>query len=63
MGSATVNCNFKPTTVVLTRILLYPATTYDAILTTVINFQNALKEKGDDTYGGLWVDEDVYRVT
>ncbi len=53
--SATVKSNFNPTTTVLTAILPYPATTYDAILTTMINFQDALKQKG--AYGGLWADE------
>ena len=43
--SATVKCNFHPTTTVLTPILPYPATTYDAVLTTMINFQDALKQK------------------
>ena len=59
--SATVNRKFNPTTTVLTPILPYPATTYDAILTTMINFQDALKQKGD-TYGGLWADEGVYCI-
>ena len=61
MRSAIVNCNFKPTTVVHTPILPYPATMYDAILTTMINFQDALKQKGDN-YGGLWADEGVYHI-
>ena len=56
-----VNCNFHPTTTVLTPILPYPATTYDAVLTTMINFQDALKQKGD-SYGALWADEGVYRI-
>ena len=59
--STFVNCNFHPTTTVLTPILPYPATTYDAVLTTMINFQDALKQKGD-TYGALWADEGVYRI-
>ena len=46
---------------VLSPILPYPATTYDAILTTIINFQDALKQKGDN-YGGLWADEGVYCI-
>ena len=37
----------------------YLATTYDAILTTIINFQDALKQKGD-TYDAVWADEGVY---
>ena len=61
MRSTTVNCNFHPTTTILTPILPYPATTYDAILTTMINFQDVLKQKGD-SYGGLWADECVYRI-
>jgi hypothetical protein len=59
--SATVKCNFKPTTKILTPILPYPATTYDSIYTTMINFQDALKQKGDN-YGGLWCDEGVYHI-
>ena len=59
--STFMNCNFHPTTTVLTPILPYPATTYDAVLTTMINFQDALKQKGD-TYGGTWADEGVYRI-
>jgi hypothetical protein len=30
------------------------------MLTTMINFQDVLKQKGD-SYGGLWADESVYR--
>ena len=59
--SATVNCNFHPTTTILAPILPYPATTYDAILTTMINFQDVLKQKGYP-YGGLCADEGVYRI-
>ena len=42
-----MNCNFHPTTAssFLTSILPYPATSYDAILTMIINFQDALKQK------------------
>ena len=60
--SATVNANFHPTTTILTPILPYPATTFDAIFTTMINFQDVLKQKGD-AYGGLWADEGVYRTS
>lgn len=59
--STFVNYNFHPTTTVLTPILPYPATTYDAVLTMMINFQDVLKQKGD-TYGALWADEGVYRI-
>ena len=59
--STFVNCNFHPTTTVLTLILPYPATTYDAVLTTMINFQDAPKQEGD-IYGVLWADEGVYRI-
>ena len=59
--SATGNCNFHPTTTILTPIVPYPATTYDAILTMMINFQDVLKRKGDP-YGGLWAHEGVYRI-
>ena len=49
------------TTKILTPILPYPATTYDAIFTTMINFQDALKQK-EDMNGGLCADEGVYRI-
>ena len=45
----------------LHTILPYLATT-NVILTTMINFQDALKQKGD-THGGLWADEGVYCIT
>ncbi len=61
MRSSVVDLNFHATTKLLTPILPYPATTYDAILTSMINFQDALKQKGD-SYGGLWADEGVYRI-
>ncbi len=59
--STTTNCKFHPTTTILTPILPYPATTYDAVFTTMVNFQDALKQKGD-AYGALWADEGVYRI-
>ena len=53
--------NFHATTTkILTPIPPYPATTYDAILTTMINFQDALKQKGD-CYDWLWADEGVLK--
>ena len=61
LRSATVNANFHPTTKILTPILPYPATTFDAIFTTMINFQDVPKQKGD-ACGGLWADEGVYRI-
>ena len=61
LRSLTANLNFHATTKILTPILPYPASTYDAILTTMINFQDALKQKGD-SYGGLWADEGVCRI-
>ena len=56
-----LDLNFHATTKILTPILPYPASTYDAILTTMINFQDALKQKGD-SYGGLWADKGVHRI-
>ena len=56
LRSSTVNLNFHATTKILTPILPYPVTKYNAILTTMINFQDALKQK-DDSYSGLWADE------
>ena len=61
MRSSVVDLNFHATTKLLTPILPYPATTYDAIPTSMINFQDALKQNGD-SYGGLWADEGVYRI-
>ena len=61
LRSLTRNLNFHATTKILTPILPYPAATYDAILTTIINFQDALKQKGD-SYRGLWADEGVYGI-
>ncbi len=55
MRSSTVKLNFHATAKILTPILPYPATTYDSIFTTMINFQDALKQQGDP-YGGLWAD-------
>ncbi len=52
---------FHPTTTILTPILPYPATSYDAVFTTMVNFQDALKQKGD-AYGALWADEGVYHI-
>ena len=42
-------------------ILPYPATDFDAIHTTMINFQDVLEQK-DLPYGALWCDEGVYRI-
>ena len=61
LRNSTVNLNFHATRKILTPILSYPATTYDATLTTMINFQDALKQKGD-SYGGLCADKGVYRI-
>ena len=44
-----------------TPILPHPATDYDSINTIMINFQDALKQKGAD-YGALWCDEGVYHI-
>ena len=59
--STIFDLNFQATTKILTPILPYPATTYDAKLTSMINFQDAPKQKGDD-YCGLWADEGVYCI-
>ena len=47
VSSTFVNCNSHPTTAFFVPILPYLATTYDAVLKTIINFQDALKQKGD----------------
>ena len=50
-----------PTTVdmlVLTPIISYPATEYDAIFTAIVNFQDVLQQRGMSC-GPLWSDEGV----
>ena len=49
------------TTQAFTPILPYPATNYDAIYTTMINFQDILKQR-QQPYGSLWSDEGVYHI-
>ena len=44
-----------------TPILPYPVTEYDAILTTMINFQDVPKQKEREN-GPLWSDEGVYHI-
>ena len=44
-----------------TPIIPHPATGRDTIYTTMINFQDILKQKSLD-YGPLWSDEGVYRI-
>ena len=44
-----------------TPILPYPATEFDSIFTTMINFQDLLKQKQRNN-GPLWSDEGVYHV-
>ena len=61
LRSSTVNLNFHATTEILSPILPYPVTKYNAILTMMINFQDALKQK-DDSYSGLLADEGIYRI-
>ena len=46
---------------VFTLILPYPATECDAIFTTMINFQDVLKQKGREN-GPLWSDEEVNHI-
>ena len=50
-----------PTNIAFTRILPYPATDYDSIYTTTINFQDVLRQK-EQSSGALWCDEGVYRI-
>ena len=50
-----------PTNIAFTRILPYPATDYDSIDTTMINFQDVLRQK-EQSSGALWCDEGVYRI-
>ena len=44
-----------------TPILPYPATEYDVIFTTMVNFQDVLKQKECQS-GPLWSDEEVYHI-
>jgi hypothetical protein len=44
-----------------TPILPYPATQYDTIFTTMINFQDVLLQRGHEN-GPLWSDEGVYHM-
>ena len=44
-----------------TPIIQHPATEFDTIHTAMINFQDALLQKGLQ-YGPLWSDEGVYRI-
>ena len=44
-----------------TPILLYPATEYDAVTTTMIDFQDVLKQKEPEN-GPLWLNEGMYHT-
>ena len=46
---------------VFTPIRPYPATEYDTIFTTMINYQDVLKQKEREN-GPLWSDEGVYHI-
>ena len=48
------HCAFTP-------ILPYPATEFDTIFTTMINFQDVLQQRGRKS-GPLWSDEGVYHI-
>ena len=52
------NVKINLTQLAFAPILPYPATDYDAIHTTMINFQDVLKQK-EMPYGALWCDEGV----
>ena len=59
-------CLLDPSTHFITKcaftpILPYPATECDAIFTTMINFQDVLKQKGREN-GPLWSDEGVNHI-
>ena len=43
------------------RYYTYPATEYDTIFTTMINYQDVLKQKEREN-GPLWSDEGVYHI-
>ena len=53
--------NFPITQCAFTPILPYPATEFDTIFTTMINFQDVLQQRGKES-GPLWSDEGVYRI-
>ena len=42
-------------------ILPHPATSYDSIFASIINFQNIMKQTGNIS-GALWCDEGVYHI-
>ena len=52
---------FHPTDNAYVPVLPYKATERDSIFTTMVNFQDVLKQYGQN-YGSLWCDEGVYCV-
>ena len=61
MNSILTNIFVFKSTEALVPILPFPATTYDAVYTTMVNFQDILKQK-QQPYGPLWCDEGVYHI-
>ena len=61
MKSLLISDQHPITACAYTPILPYPATQFDTIFTTMINFQDVLSQKGQE-YGPLWSDEGVYRI-
>ena len=62
VNSVLNDATVTPTNIAFTPILLpYPATDYDSIYTTMINFQDVLRQK-EQSSGALWCDEGVYRI-
>ena len=55
------NNNFHPTTTSFIPILPHPATEIDSIFTTMLNFKDVLRQRGE-SYGALWCDEGVYSI-
>ena len=54
-------CNFQRTITSFVPILPFKATERDSVFTTMVNFQDVLKQHGQE-YGALWCDEGVYCI-
>ena len=60
-NSAKYNKEVNSTSTAFIPILPHPATTYDSIFTSIMNFQNIMKQTGNIS-GALWCNEGVYHI-
>ena len=60
-NSAKYNKEVNSTSTAFIPILLHPATSYNLIFTSIINFQNIMKQTGNISIA-LWCDEGVYHI-